>query len=133
MQHSAGVQPGLQPFGQEWFGRTAGVRLTMLGVPGTEVHTGDGPMTDGPPYARLDGNPEGSCPLVLARRMKRGKEDPRRLGERRGEPAFERPQGPLIWAHGASVGEMLAVMPLMESLRARGFKVLVTSGTVTSA
>jgi hypothetical protein len=69
VQHSGGVEPGIQPFGKEWFGQTAGVRLTMLGVAGTEVYTGDGPMTDGPPYARLDGNPEGSCPLVLARRQ----------------------------------------------------------------
>jgi len=84
-------------------------------------------------YQRLSAAATPLAPLVRARRMKRGKEDPRRLGERRGEPAFERPPGPLIWAHGASVGEILAVMPLMESLRARAFNVLVTSGTVTSA
>jgi 3-deoxy-D-manno-octulosonic-acid transferase len=35
--------------------------------------------------------------------------------------------------HGASVGEMLAAVPLIEKLRAQGFAVLVTSGTVTSA
>ena len=35
--------------------------------------------------------------------------------------------------HGASVGEMLAVVPLIERLRAQDFAVLVTSGTVTSA
>ena len=29
VQHSGGVQPGLQPFGKEWFTQTAGVRLTM--------------------------------------------------------------------------------------------------------
>jgi hypothetical protein len=69
VQRAGGVQPGLQAFGKEWFGQTAGVRLTMLGAPGTEVYTGDGPMTDGPPYAKLDGNPEGSSPLVLARRQ----------------------------------------------------------------
>ena len=64
---------------------------------------------------------------------KRGKEHPQRLAERRGEAEIARPPGPLIWAHGASVGEMLAVMPLVEGLRARNFDVLVTSGTVTSA
>jgi 3-deoxy-D-manno-octulosonic-acid transferase len=35
--------------------------------------------------------------------------------------------------HGASVGEMLAVVPLIDRIRARGLAVLVTSGTVTSA
>jgi 3-deoxy-D-manno-octulosonic-acid transferase len=71
--------------------------------------------------------------LVLARRLSRGKEHPQRLAERRGESTIARPPGPLIWAHGASVGEMLAVIPLVEGLRARNFNVLVTSGTVTSA
>jgi 3-deoxy-D-manno-octulosonic-acid transferase len=84
-------------------------------------------------YRRLSAAATPLAPLLLARRLKRGKEDPRRLAERRGEAAVERPPGPLIWAHGASVGEILAVMPLVECLRARGFNVLVTSGTVTSA
>ena len=71
--------------------------------------------------------------IVLARRLARGKEHPQRLAERRGETRITRPAGPLIWAHGASVGEMLAVIPLVEGVRARNFNVLVTSGTVTSA
>jgi 3-deoxy-D-manno-octulosonic-acid transferase len=84
-------------------------------------------------YQRLSAAATPLAPLLLSRRLKRGKEDPRRIAERRGEAAVERPAGPLIWTHGASVGEMLAVTPLVESLRARGFNVLVTSGTVTSA
>jgi hypothetical protein len=69
VQKSAGVMPGLQPLGKDWFDQAVGVRLTMLGVKGTEVYTGDGPIADGPPYHRLDGNPEGSSPLVVARRQ----------------------------------------------------------------
>jgi hypothetical protein len=68
IQRSAGVTPGVQTFGREWFEQEVGVRMTMLGAQNTEVYAGDGPMTNGPPYHRLDGNPEGSLPLVVVRR-----------------------------------------------------------------
>jgi 3-deoxy-D-manno-octulosonic-acid transferase len=72
-------------------------------------------------------------PWLLAERLDRGREHPTRLAERRGEASLLRPDGPLVWVHGASVGEMLAVVPLIERIKARDVSVLVTTGTVTSA
>src|SRR4051794_34420262 len=71
--------------------------------------------------------------VVLSRRLKRGRELAERLPERRGDSSVARPDGPLVWLHGASVGEMLSVLPLIERIRARDITVLVTAGKVPAA
>lgn len=56
----------------------------------------------------------------------------RRIAERQGRASLPRPEGPLIWFHGASVGEGLSILPLVEALLPDA-AILVTTGTASSA
>jgi 3-deoxy-D-manno-octulosonic-acid transferase len=73
--------------------------------------------------------------LWLRRRVTQGKENAARLGERFGQAAQPRPPGPLVWCHGASVGEAQALLPLLQHLHRQrpDITLLLTTGTVTSA
>jgi 3-deoxy-D-manno-octulosonic-acid transferase len=75
-------------------------------------------------------------PLVgpyVAWRASKGKEDRSRSRERYGVAGRERPDGPVIWVHAASVGETIAVVPLVKSILDYGVNIVLTTGTVTSA
>lgn len=75
-------------------------------------------------------------PLVggyVAWRASRGKEERSRRRERYGVAGQPRPVGPLVWVHAASVGETLAVGPLIDRISGFGINIVLTTGTVTSA
>ncbi len=74
-------------------------------------------------------------PALLKARVNKGKENPERLQERSGYATRKRPDGPLIWMHGASIGESQALLLLHDALRAEdpSIQTLLTTQTTTSA
>ncbi|MEP7210737.1 MAG: glycosyltransferase N-terminal domain-containing protein [Alphaproteobacteria bacterium] len=75
------------------------------------------------------------APFLLEQRRKRGKERADRIGERLGVITATRPASPLLWMHGASVGESRLLIDLFNALRARrpDLSAVVTTQTLTSA
>ncbi|WP_417793617.1 3-deoxy-D-manno-octulosonic acid transferase [Terasakiella pusilla] len=79
-----------------------------------------------------------AAPLIsryLQKRLAKGKEDPKRFNERLGIASQARPDGLVLWLHGASVGEAISLLPLIDHLQknAPAYRILMTTGTVTSA
>ncbi|MBB5073435.1 3-deoxy-D-manno-octulosonic-acid transferase [Bartonella callosciuri] len=72
-------------------------------------------------------------PFYLFLRTIRGKEERGRQKERLGKSHKTRPQSPLIWLHAASVGETLALVPLINYILSLEIHILLTTCTVTSA
>ncbi len=73
--------------------------------------------------------------IWVRRRAAKGKEDPARLSERHGIASQARPEGPLIWMHGASLGETQMLMPVLRRIlnTEPNIRALITSQTTTSA
>jgi 3-deoxy-D-manno-octulosonic-acid transferase len=72
-----------------------------------------------------------AMPWWLQRRVGRGKESASRWRERFGETTTA--ANPVdVWCHAASVGEAVSVLPLLRELAARGARIVLTTGTVTS-
>jgi 3-deoxy-D-manno-octulosonic-acid transferase len=75
------------------------------------------------------------APMILRRRLRRGKEHPTRWREKLGIASASRPSGPLIWLHAVGVGEVMALRGLITLLQQQrpDLHFLVTSTALTSA
>lgn len=76
-----------------------------------------------------------AAPLVLRRRLARGKEDPARWREKLGFAGAVRPPGPVVWMHAVGLGEVLALRGLIVEMarQAPDLSFLVTSTARSSA
>ncbi|HVY87530.1 MAG TPA: glycosyltransferase N-terminal domain-containing protein, partial [Hyphomonadaceae bacterium] len=75
------------------------------------------------------------APWLVEQRLKKGKEHPDRVSERLGLTQAPRAAGPLIWMHGASVGESRLLLDVFGALLKQRPDVhaVVTTQTLTSA
>ncbi|MDO8884946.1 MAG: glycosyltransferase N-terminal domain-containing protein [Pseudotabrizicola sp.] len=74
-------------------------------------------------------------PVILRRRLARGKEDPARMDEKRGYASAPRPEGRLIWLHAVGLGEVLALRGLISAMAQHdpALQFLITSSARSSA
>jgi 3-deoxy-D-manno-octulosonic-acid transferase len=70
--------------------------------------------------------------MLMLVRIWRGREDRDHFNERLGKTETPRPDGPLLWVHGASVGEVVSHLVVLEKVRrARpSLNLLLTTGTI---
>ena len=74
-------------------------------------------------------------PIIIIFRIFKGKEDAFRFKEKIGFFSKKRKEGKLIWFHGASVGEIQSIIPLIERFEKNKKikQILITSNTVSSS
>ena len=74
-------------------------------------------------------------PFILFYRLIRKKDTPASITQRLGFISKERPKGRLVWIHAASLGESIAAITLINSIKNSypDINLLVTTGTLSSA
>ena len=74
-------------------------------------------------------------PFIIFYRIIKGKENSKRFHEKLGFFTKKRNKGKLIWFHGASVGEIQSIIPLIEKFEKNKEikQILITSNTVSSS
>ena len=74
-------------------------------------------------------------PFIILLRLLKKKEDPKRFKEKIGFFKNNNINGKLIWFHGASVGEIQSIVPMLEKFEKSKEikKILITSNTLSSS
>ena len=74
-------------------------------------------------------------PLIIIFRIIKNKEDKKRFIEKFSIPTKKRIKGNLLWFHGASVGEILSIIPLIKNYEKKKSinQILITSSTLSSS
>ena len=74
-------------------------------------------------------------PFIIFYRINKNKEDPKRFKEKFAIPSKKRKEGKLIWFHGASVGELLSIVPIIKHYEKNKNidQILITSSTLSSS
>ncbi|MFZ1469393.1 MAG: glycosyltransferase N-terminal domain-containing protein [Paracoccaceae bacterium] len=73
--------------------------------------------------------------LALRRRVRAGKDDPARVGEKLGLATRPRPAGRVVWMHAVGLGEAMALRPLILAMQAQApdLSFVITSTARSSA
>ena len=74
-------------------------------------------------------------PFVIVFRIIKNKEDKKRFIEKFSIPTKKRIKGKLLWFHGASVGEILSIIPLIKNYEKKKSidQILITTSTLSSS
>ena len=74
-------------------------------------------------------------PIIIIYRIIKNKEDSKRFVEKFSFPSKKRNKGKVIWFHGASVGEIMSIIPLIKKYEQNKSinQILITSSTLSSS